>query len=121
MEKPCISSVLMAALTVGFIIADYFFNYGNYVLRYIFLGSVTTILFYVMCLNKFETINWVFVGIMALYILFTLLYKQFRQVEISDTSDMCDSCEMEQNECKYNIPKPKSCIPKSCIPKKPKC
>ena len=107
----------MGALTVGFIIADYSFNHGNYLLTYIFLGSITTILFYVMCLYKFETMNWIFLGIMAVYVFFSLLSIHFRKLDISDTSDMCDSCGMEQ-ECECKNPEPK---PKLCAPKKPKC
>ena len=107
MEAPCISSVLMGALTVGFILADYSFNHGNRVLTYIFLGSITTILFYVLCLHKFETMNWIFLGIMALYVFFSLLSIYFRKVDISDTSDMCDSCEMPIDSCECERPKPK--------------
>jgi hypothetical protein len=111
----------MGALTVGFILADYYFNYGARVLTYIFLGSITTILFYVLCLHGFQMINWVFLGIIPIYIVFALLSLYFRKVDISDASDICDSCEMSIDTCECEMPKPKP-KPKSCAPKKkPSC
>jgi hypothetical protein len=121
METPCVSSVLMGALTVAFIIADYYFNYGERVLTYIFLGSTTTILFYVLCLYGYQMLNWVFLGILPIYVFFSILSIHFRKADISDASDMCDSCELPEDECECKMPKPK---PKLCgptKPKKPKC
>jgi hypothetical protein len=117
MGAPCISSVLMGVLTVGFIIADYYFNYGERVISYIFLGSITTILFYQLCSYGYQTINWAFLAIIPIYVIFALVSIYLRDPNLSDASDMCDSCEMEyEYECK--MPKPKT---KSCAPKKPKC
>ena len=114
----------MGALTVGFIIADYYFNYGLRVTTYIFLGSITTILFYVMCLYKFEIVNWVFLGIVVIYVFFSLISIYFRKADILDASDMCDPCEIPIDECEIPEPEPKPCGPKKpepkpCGPKKP--
>lgn len=102
MEVPCISSVLMGALTVGFILADYYFNYGQRILSYIFLGSITTILFYVLCLHGYQNINWVFLLLLPIYIVFALLSIYFRKVDISDISamsDVCNSCGISLDKC----------------------
>ena len=106
----------MGVLTVAFIIADYYFNYGERVLNYIFLGSITTILFYVLCLYGYQIINWVFLAILPIYIIFALLSLYFRKIDISDPPDMCNSCEMELDECEIPKPKPKP-KPKNCVPK----
>jgi hypothetical protein len=121
MDKPCISSILMAALTVGFVIADYFFNYGQRILTYIFLGSITTILFTVMCFYGYQKLNWVFLAIGAIYIFFSILYIHLTKTNASDTSDCCepppDECEPPPDECEQppvcEKPKPKP-KPKKC-------
>ena len=97
----------MGALTVGFILADYSFNHGNRVLTYIFLGSIVTILFYVLCLHGYQNINWVFLAIVPIYVILSLLAIHFRKVEVSDTSDMCDSCEMPLDHCSCETPNPR--------------
>jgi predicted membrane protein len=96
------SSVLMGALTVAFIIADFSFNYGQNILNYIFLGSITTILFYMLCSLGYEIINWIFLAIIPIYVFFALLSKFFRKVEISDMSamsDACNSCGISLDNC----------------------
>ena len=122
MEKPCITPVLMGSLTVAFIISDYYLNYGQNILFYIFLGSITVILFYNLCLYGYENLNWIFLGIIPIYIVFSLLFIYFRKVEISDISamsDACDSCGISLNNCdcsesvyvtnKNPTPPPKKC------------
>ena len=102
MEVPCITSVLMGALTVEFIIAEFSFNYGQHVLTFIFLGSVTTILFYILCSLGYQIVNWIFLAIIAIYVFFALLSKYFRKVDISDISamsDACNSCGISLDNC----------------------
>ena len=111
METPCTSSVLMGALTVGLILADYYFNRTDRVLTHIFLGSITTILFYALCRHGYETINWVFLAIVPIYVFFSLLSIYFRTEPREETSDTCDSCREPEVECGCEapipIPKPK--------------
>jgi hypothetical protein len=119
MDKPCISSILMAVLTVGFVIADYYFNYGQRILTYIFLGSITTILFTLMCFYGYQKLNWVFLAIAAVYVFFSILYIHLTKTNTSDTSDCCepppDECEEPVNTpvCEKPKPKPKP-KPKKC-------
>ena len=66
-------------------------------------------------------LNWVFLGILPIYVFFSILSIHLRKADISDASDMCDSCELPEDECECKMPKPK---PKPCgptKPKKPKC
>jgi hypothetical protein len=103
MEAPCVSSIVMGALAVGFILADYYLNYGARVLTYIFLGSITTILFHVLCLYGYQKLNWVFLAIMAVYVFLSIIYIHFTKPDISDASDM----EEYGYECTMSKPKPK--------------
>jgi hypothetical protein len=112
MEAPCVSSIVMGALAVGFILADYYLNYGSRVLTYIFLGSITTILFHVLCLYGYQKLNWVFLALVAVYVFFSIVYIHFTKPDISDPSDM------EEYGCECTMSKPK---PKRCAPKKPRC
>jgi hypothetical protein len=101
--------MLMAVLIIGLIIADYYFNYGVRVLTYIFLGSITSILFYLLCAYGYEKINWIFLTIIPIYVIFSLLSIYFRKVNISDTPDMCDSQEMPENDCECKKVQQDSC------------
>lgn len=119
MEPPCLSSIVMGALAVGFVVADYYLNYGDRMLTYIFLGSITTILFHVLCLYGYQKLNWVFLAIVAVYVFFSIVYIHFTKKDISDASDICGSCETEEYGCECTMAKPK---PKPCAPKKkPSC
>lgn len=102
----------MGALTVAFILADYYFNRSDRVLTHIFLGSISTILFYALCKQGYEVVNWVFLGIIPIYIFFSLLSKYFSRKlqDSSDTSDMsetCDVCDEPIETCGCTMPKPK--------------
>ena len=107
MEKACTSSVLMGALTVGLIIADYYFNRTERVLTHIFLGSITTILFYALCSHGYEMINWVFLAILPVYVFFSLLSIYLRTEPREDISDTCDSCGESVETCGCDAPLPK--------------
>jgi len=113
MEKTCTTSVIMGGLTLGFVLADSYLNQARYMLSYMFLGSITTVLFYLLCLYGYQTINWVFLAILPIYIFFSILSIHLRKNNISNTSDMCNSCEMPEDECECKMPKPK---PKPCKP-----
>ena len=109
MEVPCLSAGLMSTLTLVFIIADYFFNYGQNVIKYILLGSLTVILFHLLCLNGYQIVNWVFLAILPIYTLFSLLSIYFRKADISDMTEMseisntCRSCGISFDNCNCEI------------------
>jgi predicted membrane protein len=109
MEVPCLSAGLMSALTFIFIIADYFFNYGQNVIKYILLGSLTVILFHLLCINGYQIVNWVFLGILPIYTLFSLLSIYFRKPDLSearnmsDISNTCRSCGVSFDTCNCEI------------------
>jgi predicted membrane protein len=114
MEAPCLSAGLMSTLTLIFIIADYFFNYGQNVIKYILLGSLTVILFHLLCINGYQIVNWVFLGILPIYTLFSLLSIYFRKADISymkemsDISNTCRSCGVSFDNCECEISNIKS-------------
>jgi hypothetical protein len=86
MVFPCISAVLMGILTVGFVLADINFMYGKGAVEHALLGSLVTILFYVLCVRGYELINWIFIGIFLTYLLASILYKNLFVIK-DDTTD----------------------------------
>ena len=68
----CPTSIIMAALTVGIIISDMWFLHGERVITHLFLGGITTGLFYVLCQHEYELINWIFLAIVPIYILISI-------------------------------------------------
>ena len=88
MAIPCISAVLMGVLTIGFVLADINFMYGNGAIEHALLGSLVTILFYALCVRGYETINWLFIGIFLAYLLVIVLYKN-----LTGDKDYDEQCE----------------------------
>ena len=90
----------MGILTIGFVMADMTFMYGNGVINHTVLGSLVTILFYVLCVRGYEIINWIFIAIFLAYLAISILYKYL--------SDDDSECEDETScGCKKN---PSSCV-----------
>ena len=105
MLVPCVTAVLMGVLTIGFVIADINFMYGEGAIEHALLGSLVTILFYALCVRGHEAINWVFIGIFLSYLLASVLYNHFfrRGDEITDDEScvepVCEITPCQNKKC----------------------
>ena len=94
MESPCITAVLMGALTVGFVTADVVLMHGDGAIHHVLLGSLATILFYALCVRGQEKINWVFIFMFLSFLLAGFIYGRLTSEEADD-----DECDSPTNEC----------------------
>mgnify|MGYP000318279119 CR=1 FL=1 len=90
METPCVSTMLMGSLTIAFVLADIIFKAP--VFSHLFLGIIATVLFHYLCNYGQERVNWVFLGIVLIYILMSIVFKNAKKnsddaVEIKDSTD----------------------------------
>ena len=110
----CPTSIIMAALTVGIIISDMWFLHGERVTTHLFLGGITTGLFYVLCQHEYELINWIFLAILPMYILISITTTTVRsRIHSSYEGDddnyeyvPCGGCGESSRSCSCVKPKP---------------
>ena len=94
MDTPCITAVLMGALTTGFVMADVLLMHGHGAIHHLVLGALATILFYALCVRGQEKINWVFIFIFLSYLLAVFIYRGLTSGEAEE-----DECNSATNEC----------------------
>jgi len=81
----CPSAILMSALSLTIVLIDIYNGKHSYILIHSVLGTILSFLFFVLCNYGFETINWIAIGFIPGYILFTWLF--------SEKEEACDTCE----------------------------
>jgi hypothetical protein len=96
MQAPCITAVLMGALTVGFVTADVVLMRGDGLIHHLLLGSLATILFYALCVRGQEQINWVFIFIFLSYLLAGFIYGRLNSQESEEYE-----CDSHTHSCHY--------------------
>lgn len=110
----CPTAIIMAALTVGLVAADVWFLHADRVITHIFLGGITTALLYGLCERGYESVNWIFLGALPVYIILAILYKLFkrsnRTYEREDPPTRgCNICKVPKSSCScVNNPPPPS-------------
>lgn len=80
----CPSAILMAALTLTFVLFDIYNNKRDYAIIHSVLGFLISFLFFVLCNYGFEIVNWIALSIIPGYILFSWLF--------SEKEESCDTC-----------------------------
>lgn len=113
----CPSGLLMSALSLTIIIFDIYNKQYNYIFIHSILGCIISILFFTMCNYGLEMINWIILGVIPVYILFTWIFK--KQKYIQDDFSERDSCEACKEPTPCNVPnsckEPRPCkAPVSC-------
>ena len=82
METPCVTTMLMGSLTIAFVLADIAVNAP--IFSHLFLGIIATALFHFLCKYGQERVNWIFLGILIIYILISIVVsiviKNFKKV-----------------------------------------
>ena len=110
----CPTAIIMGALTIGLVAADVWFLHADRVITHIFLGGITTALLYGLCERGYESVNWIFLGALPVYIILAILYKLFkrsnRTYEREDEPTRgCNRCKVPKSSCScVNNPPPPS-------------
>jgi hypothetical protein len=93
----CLSAVLMGALTAGLVAADIWFRHSDRVLTHALYGSIATTIFYMLCVRGYESVNWVLLALLPVYIIFTLIFVFF-------SGDNSYRRDREEQECEADTP-----------------
>ena len=89
----------MAALTSGILLSDLAHWRSDRLITHFFLGGIVTALFYMMCQNGYEMVNWVIILVIPLYIFVRWLFSG-PSVSVSITKNSDDDDDYECPVCK---------------------
>ena len=65
----CLSGIIMAAFTTGILLSNIAYSRSDRLITHFFLGGIIITLFYLLCQNGYEMINYVVLLIIPLYTL----------------------------------------------------
>jgi len=99
METPCVTTMIMGLLTIAFVLADITFKAP--VFSHLFLGIIATVLFHYLCKYGQERVNWIFLGMVLIYILMSIVFKNAKKnsddaIEIKGKTD---NAYVNEDEC----------------------
>jgi len=102
----CLSGILMTAVTLAILLIEIYNSKFRNITEHLLLGGTVSVLFFVLCNYGFELVNWVFLGIIPVYIIISwigsLVYPSSN--DFSDSCNSYDSCE-PCNTCKEPLTK----------------
>jgi hypothetical protein len=102
----CLSGILMTAVTLAILLIEIYNSKFRNITEHLLLGGTVSVLFFVLCNYGFELVNWVFLGIIPVYIIISWIGSLVSRSSY-DSSDSCnsyDSCE-PCNTCKEPVTK----------------
>jgi len=113
----CKSSILMGAFTAAIMIADISHSRNDRLIKHFFLGSIVTVLFFTMCQYGYESINWILLLSVPLYILIKWLFTW--NIYSSGEMQSYDTCNEQDDYCSTDsvsecISSPKCVTPSTC-------
>ena len=97
----CPSGILMAALTSSLLLADIAYMRQDRVFVHLFLGGIVTALFYGLCQNGYEIVNWGILLIIPVYMLLAWLITipwGYHKDDFKDKQD-CPVCNQRSCDC----------------------
>ena len=102
----CLSGILMGAFTVSVVIADVWFWHTRRVIPHIFLGGLTTALFFALCQRGYEYVNWSLLGLVVVFALLKsiIVFPDSEPVS-NDTNDTVPCSCVERPKCSCQRPK----------------
>ena len=115
----------MTAITLAIVLIEIYNSKFRNITEHLLLGGTVTILFFILCNYGFELLNWVFLGIIPVYIVIAWFgsLASSSSYDSSDSYDSCDSydsydscntCQEPVTKCKCpNKPLDNTCNKKS--------
>lgn len=106
----CASGLLMAAFTTCLVLSDLIFYRTDRLVSHLFLGGISTALFFVLCQRGFEIVNWVLLLIVPIYMFLVFLTSSAKSViqyeneeheehEERREPSNCDTCCRARSTC----------------------
>jgi len=105
----CSSGIIVAAFSTSLLLADIIYLRSDKLIPHLFLGAIATSLFFVLCQNGYEMINWAVLLAIPVYMIFSWIMRIPRVSVIKPDDNDCPICRdiPRRNECIHNKPKPK--------------
>jgi len=110
----CLSGILMTAVTLAIVLIEIYNSKFRNITEHLLLGGTVTILFFTLCNYGYELVNWVFLGIIPVYIIIWWI-GSLGSSSSSDSSDSynsydscdsCNTCEEPTDKCKCSNTRP---------------
>jgi len=106
----CSSGLVMAAFTTGLILSDILYSRSYRVIPHLFLGGITTALFFALCQNGYEMVNWVILAVIPFYMFVSWAFtemkyglhelKEYAGEERQEHEEReCDVCKQPPHRC----------------------
>lgn len=100
----CASGICMSAVTLAIILVDIYHNEYTYLIHHLLLGGILSILFFVMCNYGLELINWVFLGIIPVYMFVSWLFSHTsRRLDEVEEEEGCNVCKKPVLDCECSL------------------
>ena len=98
---PCASGLLMAALTLGLVLVDFYNLRIGYAGQHALLGGIISILFFAMCNYGLEMINWIVILVIPVYVLLRLMFasKESEDSQEHQEDEECNECQSPKKAC----------------------
>ena len=106
----CASGILISAIVVIILLHDMFTHNIRYLVQHSILGGILCMLFITMCNYGLESVNWVFIMFIPVYLLLNWFFTKNMKDDYAGTEEECDSCIEPINAC--NCPLPTPSVPK---------
>ena len=90
----------MTAVTLAIVLIEIYNSKFRNITEHLLLGGTVSVLFFVLCNYGFELVNWVFLGIIPVYIVISW-FGSLGSSSSYDSYDSCDSC----NTCQEPVTK----------------
>jgi hypothetical protein len=107
----CSSGIIVAAFSTSLLLADILYLQTDKLIPHLFLGAITTSLFFVLCQNGYEMVNWAVLLAIPVYMISSWIIRTMRIPRVSTTKPDEDDCPVCREPPRRN----------ECIKPKPKC
>lgn len=88
----CSSGIIMAAFTSGLLLSDIMYSRGDRLIPHAFLGGIATALFFILCQNGYEMVNWGILLAVPVYIIASWILHNFKLTPKSSENNDTDDC-----------------------------
>lgn len=102
----------MAAFTTGLILSDILFSRSYRVIPHLFLGGITTALFFALCQNGYEIVNWTILAVIPVYMFLSWALREMKygvhelgdhmreeREEHEEREEECEVCKQPPRRC----------------------
>lgn len=107
----CSSGLLMAAFTTGLILSDILYSRSYRVIPHLFLGGITTALFFALCQNGYEAVNWIILAVIPIYMFLSWALREmlYAREEMKDSQEENEENEERDEDCEVCKQPPRRC------------